>query len=88
LRRCLSAGGGTCCKEILTRRPDDWNGTLQRKNNIHLTAREAGGDPAAAPTAENLGKSGYLLRGWLSVRKVAEVKRRVLDERKPSPSDK
>lgn len=66
--------------EILTRRPDDWNGTLQRKNNIHLTASEAGGNSGAAPTAENLSKSGYLLRGWLSVRKVAEVKRRVLDE--------
>lgn len=66
-------------KEILTRRPDDWNGTLQRKNNIHLTASEAGGNAGAAPTPENLSKSGYLLRGWLSVQKVAEVKRRVLD---------
>lgn len=66
-------------KEILQRRPNDWNGTLQRKNNIHLTASEAGGSPGAAPTAENLGMSGYLLRSWLSVQKVAEVKRRVLD---------
>jgi len=66
-------------REILTRRPDDWNGTLQRRNNIHLTASEAGGNAGAAPTPENLGKSGYLLRGWLSVQKVAEVKRRVLD---------
>lgn len=72
-------------KEILQRRPDDWNGTLQRKNNIHLTAGEAGGSPGAAPTPENLGKSGYLLRGWLSVQKVAEVKRRVLDELKSQP---
>jgi dipeptidyl aminopeptidase/acylaminoacyl peptidase/sugar lactone lactonase YvrE len=77
-------------KEILKRRPEDWNGTLQRRNNIHLTAREAGGDPAAAPTADNLGKSGYLLRGWLSVQKIAEVKRRVLDNpeapEEPSPA--
>jgi hypothetical protein len=75
-------------KEILTRRPDDWNGTLQRRDNIHLTAREAGGDPTAAPTAENLGKSGYHLRGWLSVQKIAEVKRRVLDDRKPPDKEK
>ena len=72
-------------REVLTRRPDDWNGTLQRRNNIHLTASEAGGNSGAAPTDENLGKSGYLLRGWLSVQKIAEVKRRVLDAPKEAP---
>ncbi len=35
--------------------------------------------PTSAPTAENLRNSGYLLRGWLSVKKIAEVKRTVLD---------
>lgn len=64
-------------REILTRRPDDWFGTLM--NRIHLTAADAGGSPAAEPTPENLRKSGYLLRSWLTVRKVAEIKRRVLD---------
>jgi hypothetical protein len=64
-------------REILKRRPDDWFGKLM--NRIHLTAREAGGNPAAAPTAENLARSGYQLRGWLTVRKIAEVKRKVLD---------
>ena len=64
-------------QEILTRRPDDWFGTLMKR--IHLTANEAGGNPAAEPTVANLLKSGYQLRGWLTVRKIAEVKRRVLD---------
>ncbi len=59
-------------REILTRRPDDWFGTLM--NRIHLTA----GNVSAEPTPENLRKSGYQLRGWLTVQKVAEVKRRVL----------
>jgi hypothetical protein len=64
-------------KEILTRRPDDWFGTLM--DRIHLTAAQTGGNPSAEPTPENLRKSGYQLRGWLTVRKVAEIKRRVLD---------
>jgi hypothetical protein len=64
-------------REILSRRPDDWFGTLMKR--IHLTASEAGGSPGAAPTAENLRKSGYQLRGWLTVQKIAEIKRRVLD---------
>lgn len=63
--------------EILSRRPNDWFGTLM--NRIHLTASETGGSPAAEPTPGNLSKSGYQLRGWLTVRKIAEVKRRVLD---------
>jgi hypothetical protein len=64
-------------REILTRRPDDWFGTLM--NRIHLTAAEKGGSPGAEPTAANLKKSGYQLRGWLTVQKIAEIKRRVLD---------
>lgn len=65
-------------REILTRRPDDWFGSLMKR--IHLTAGEAGGSPAAEPTPENLRRSGYLLRGWLTVQKIAEAKRRVLDD--------
>jgi len=61
-------------REILTRRPDDWFGTLV--DRIHLTAGKGSG---AEPTEENLKGSGYLLRGWLTVRKIAEVKRRVID---------
>lgn len=64
-------------REILSRRPDDWFGTLMKR--IHLTANEAGGSPGAEPTIENLRKSGYQLRGWLTVQKIAEIKRLVLD---------
>lgn len=66
-------------REILRRRPDDWNGTLLSTNDVHPSV---GNDPinaASAPTDENLRASGYLLRGWLSVQKIAEVKRTVLD---------
>ncbi|HYT92234.1 MAG TPA: hypothetical protein VEL76_26200 [Gemmataceae bacterium] len=56
--------------------PDGF-GTLM--DRVHLTASQTGGNPAAAPTAENLRKSGYQLRGWLTVQKIAEIKRRVLD---------
>jgi hypothetical protein len=64
-------------REILSRRPGDWFGALM--NRIHLTASEGGGSPTAEPTPENLRKSSYQLRCWLTVRKVAEIKRRVLD---------
>ena len=66
-------------QEILRRRPNDWNGTLLARDDVHPTAAHGGVDPASAPTPENLRASGYLLRGWLSVRKIAEVKRRVID---------
>jgi hypothetical protein len=64
-------------REILKRRPDDWDGTLLGKGDVHPTADRAGVTPTSAPTAENLRESGYLLRGWLSVRKIAEVRRAV-----------
>jgi acyl-CoA thioesterase-1 len=66
-------------KEILKRRPDDWNGTLLQKNDVHPTASQGGATAASAPTADNLKNSGYLLRGWLSVQKIAEVKKKVLE---------
>ena len=69
-------------REILTRRPDDWNGTLLNENDVHPTAAtggEGGVKATSAPTDENLKSSGYLLRGWLSVKKIGEVKRLVLD---------
>jgi hypothetical protein len=66
-------------QEILRRRPDDWNGTLLGRNDVHPTATVRQVTPASSPTAENLRTSGYLLRGWLSVKKIAEVKRTVLD---------
>jgi lysophospholipase L1-like esterase len=67
-------------REILSRRPNDWNGTLLGKNDVHPTASQGGATPSSAPTADNLRNSGYLLRGWLSVQKIAEVKHNVLDK--------
>jgi hypothetical protein len=66
-------------REIRTRRPNDWDGTLLDKGDVHPTAARAGATPASAPTPESLRNSGYLLRGWLSVKKIAEVKRMVFD---------
>ncbi len=64
---------------ILERRPTDWNGTLLGKNDVHPTASQGGTTASSAPTAANLKNSGYLLRGWLTVRKLAEVKKTVFD---------
>jgi lysophospholipase L1-like esterase len=66
-------------QEILKRRPNDWNGTLLQKNDVHPTVGAGAVTPTSEPTAENLRTSGYLLRGWLSVQKIAEVKKTVLD---------
>jgi len=69
-------------REILIRRPNDWNGTLLNENDEHPTANtggENGVKASSAPTDDNLKRSGYLLRGWLSVKKIGEVKRKVLD---------
>jgi lysophospholipase L1-like esterase len=68
-------------REVLARRPNDWNGTLLQKDDVHPTATDGPTDPASAPTAENLRTSGYLLRGWLSVKKIAEVRRAVFSEK-------
>ncbi len=66
-------------QEILRRRPKDFNGTLLGAGDVHPSANFRGTTPASAPTPENLRNSGYLLRGWLSVKKIGEVKRTVLD---------
>jgi len=64
--------------EILARRPDgSWDGTLLNEGDPHPTANRAGVAPESEPTPENLRESGYLLRGWLSLKKLAEVKQRV-----------
>lgn len=66
-------------REIFRRRPKDWNGTLVRKDRDHLSAAQLGGDPTREPTPENLSKSGFHLRTWLTVKKLAEVKKTVID---------
>jgi hypothetical protein len=67
-------------REILARRPRDWDGTLLNRGDVHPTAESGGAGPASEPTKENLRNSGYLLRGWLSVKKITEVKRAVFDK--------
>jgi lysophospholipase L1-like esterase len=68
-------------REILKRRPGDWDGTLLAKGDVHPTATAGGATPTptSAPTSDHLRNSGYLLRGWLSVKKLGEVKREVFD---------
>ncbi len=72
--------------EILKRRPTDWDGTLLGKGDVHPTAGQGPTSPASEPTAENLRTSGYLLRGWLSVKKIGEVKSVVLDGQLQPPA--
>jgi GDSL-like lipase/acylhydrolase family protein len=62
--------------QIVQLQPNNWNGTILRKNNVHPTdGRLASG----YPSDQNFKKSGYLLRGWLSVQKIRQVKETVLD---------
>lgn len=68
--------------EILKRRPADWLGTLISNDGVHPTGDQGGAGAGSEPTEENLKNSGYLLRGVLSVRKIAEVKAQVLARRK------
>ena len=65
--------------EVLKRRPTDWLGTLISDDGVHPTGDHGGASAGSEPTDENLKNSGYLLRGVLSVRKIAEVKAKVLD---------
>jgi len=65
--------------EIRKRRPNDWNGTLLGKNDVHPTATVDKVTALSPPTEANLAISGYLLRGWLGVQKIAEVKAAVID---------
>lgn len=72
--------------EILARQPDGWNGTLLQKDDVHPTAKAGEIGAASEPTEENLGKVGYLLRGWLSVQKIKEVKAKAIDPTDSSES--
>ncbi|MFH1708630.1 MAG: SGNH/GDSL hydrolase family protein [Planctomycetota bacterium] len=64
--------------EFLARRPGDtWQNTLVSNDGAHFTSELAGG-PA---TEENLKNCGYLLRCWLQVHKIMEIKAEVLDKK-------
>jgi GDSL-like Lipase/Acylhydrolase family len=67
-------------KELLARRETDWSGTLMNRNDLLPTVIQGTATPASEPTAENLRNSGYLLLGWLTVKKLTEVRQRVLLE--------
>ena len=70
--------------EIVKRRPNDWFGTLISGDGVHPSADQGGTSVGSEPSEDNLKNSGHLLRGVLSVRKIAEVKARVLDGGAPS----
>jgi hypothetical protein len=74
--------------EITARRPTDWNGTLLGTNDVHPTGSGGGYDltsnPYASagvspPTGAACTYVGYLLRAWLTVQKLKEVKSYVID---------
>ncbi len=71
--------------EFRARRPTDWNGTLLNAGDVHPTANGAGygsasdpyaggGDPATHTTGAAAANVGYLLRSWLTIQKLKEVK--------------
>ena len=63
---------------FLSRRPgDSWRGNLVSEDGAHLT-HELSAGPASP---ENLENCGHLLRCWLTVHKVMEIKEKVLDSR-------
>lgn len=77
--------------EIMLRRPgSSWQGTLIGADGIHPTANNAGytvtgdpylpgGDPATHRTGDALLNSGYLLRSWLTVQKLKEIKAEIVE---------
>ena len=65
--------------EFMTRGPNGaWKTQLLVGDGVHFTGEAAGGPP----TPENLSKCGYLLRCWLSVQKLKEIKAAVIDKAK------
>lgn len=78
-------------EEILARRPGTtWQGTLIAGDGVHPTAPAPsgnaytpGGNAATHQTGDNAANDGYLLRGWLTVQKLKEVKSYVVDGLNP-----
>jgi len=64
--------------EFVSRQPGGkWQGTLVGGDGVHLTHGLADGPP----TQENLKNCGYLLRCYLTVQKLKEVKEKVVDKK-------
>jgi ferric-dicitrate binding protein FerR (iron transport regulator) len=69
--------------EIIARAGNDWEGALVEKGNMHPTPGLddpylPGGNPAVHATGENCHKMGYLLRSWLTVQKLKEIRERLV----------
>jgi PKD repeat protein len=83
--------------EILLRRPGtSWSGTLIGLNDVHPTASNGsygsasdpyanGGNAAANVTGDACLNVGYLLRSWLTVQKLKEVKANIVDSSGTAP---
>jgi hypothetical protein len=82
-------------QEILLRRPGTtWFGTLISSDGVHPTGSGGGfssssnpyapgGDPGTHTTGEAASNVGYLLRSWLTIQKLKEVKQHVIDGATP-----
>jgi lysophospholipase L1-like esterase len=65
--------------EFTARAPDGaWKTQLLNKDGVHFTTDRAGGPP----TSENLANCGYLLRCWLAVGKLREIKAQAIGQAK------
>ena len=85
-------------QEILLRRPGtSWMGTLISSDGVHPTAEGGGfsagsdpylpgGDPSSHMTGEAAANVGYLLRTWLVVQKLKEMKQHVIDAPNQAPT--
>ena len=85
-------------QEIVLRRPGtSWMGTLISTDGVHPTANGGGfssgsdpylpgGDPATHMTGDAAANVGYLLRSWLVVQKLKEVKQQVIDAPNQAPA--
>jgi hypothetical protein len=63
--------------QFVSRQPNGaWDGALVGRDGVHLTHNLADGPP----TKENLKRCGYLLRCYVTVQKLKEVKKQVLDK--------
>ncbi|OHA89224.1 MAG: hypothetical protein A3C70_00020 [Candidatus Zambryskibacteria bacterium RIFCSPHIGHO2_02_FULL_43_14] len=77
--------------EMLARRPfSEWGGTFLSGDGVHYAVNaggfgggsdpyQYGGDPSTHTTGEALRNNGYVLRGWLAVQKMKEIKQLVID---------
>ncbi|HLF94974.1 MAG TPA: SGNH/GDSL hydrolase family protein [Planctomycetota bacterium] len=79
--------------EILARQPGTaWQGTLISGDGVHPTGAAAGANPyvsggssATHTTGTNAATDGYLLRSWLTIQKLKEVRDYIVLNNPPAP---